>query len=342
MWKFVLGIVVSCFGLTLLAQKTAERGDLRIVFYNAENFFDAKNDSLTLDDDFTPQGKTHWTFAKYKRKTNRIAQVLMAIGGWEMPELIGLCEVENARVLKELTKHSPLARFKYSFVHFDSPDERGIDVALLYQKEKFSVLHREPIRIQLDAKNEDKTRDILYVKGVTNTDDTLHLFVNHWPSKYGGILETATKRNAAAKRLRAKTDSILGQNSLAKIIIMGDFNTVPTSEPIRKTLGAKLEWEKTENGLYNLSADWAENKNLGTHKFHGLWSVLDQFIVSGGVLKGAGILFTTPNDAHIFAPPFLLEADKYGGQQPFRTHIGMKYNNGFSDHLPIYLDLWRK
>ncbi len=119
------------------------------------------NDSLTLDDDFTPQGKTHWSFAKYKKKVNRVAQVLLAIGGWEVPELVGLCEIENKGVLEGLTKYSPLARFRYSFVHFDSPDERGIDVALLYQKDKFSVLHSEAIRVPL---KDDKTRDILYVK----------------------------------------------------------------------------------------------------------------------------------------------------------------------------------
>ncbi len=327
------------FGV-LSAQNNIERGDYRILFYNVENLFDHKNDSLTLDDDFTPQGKTHWNFTKYKKKINKIAQVVMAVGGWEVPEIIGLCEVENRFVLEGLTKFSPLRKFQYEIVHYDSPDERGIDVALLYRKEKFKVLHSEPILVDL---KDDATRDILYVKGVTTTDDTLHLFVNHWPSKYGGVLTTVPKRKKTAEILRTKTDSLLQENPVAKIIIMGDFNTEPKTVPMAEILGTKSEWENYDGvGLYNLSAKYEENPNFGTHKYQGVWSVLDQFIVSNGVLKGNGVLFTAPSDTHIFDAKFLLEEDKEGGQRPFRTHIGMQYHDGFSDHLPIYLDLWRK
>ncbi len=327
------------FGV-LSAQNNIERGDYRILFYNVENLFDHKNDSLILDDDFTPQGKMHWNFTKYKKKINKIAQVVMAVGGWEVPEIIGLCEVENRFVLEGLTKFSLLRKFQYEIVHYDSPDERGIDVALLYKKEKFKVLHSESILVDL---KDDATRDILYVKGVTTTNDTLHLFVNHWPSKYGGILTTVPKRKKAAKLLRTKTDSLLQENPMAKIIIMGDFNTEPSTIPMAEILGAKSEWESFDSvGLYNLSAKYAESSNFGTHKYQGIWSVLDQFIVSNGVLKGNGVLFTEPSGTYIFDAKFLLEEDKEGGRRPFRTHIGMQYHDGFSDHLPVYLDLWRK
>ncbi|MBS9767407.1 MAG: hypothetical protein KGV44_07695 [Flavobacteriaceae bacterium] len=327
------------FGVLLFAQKTPKRGDYRLLFYNVENLFDAKNDSLKLDDDFTPEGKIHWTFAKYKKKINRIAQVVMAVGEWEVPEIVGLCEVENRFVLEGLTKFSPLKKFKYEIVHYESPDERGIDVALLYQKQKFEVLHSQPIRIDL---HEDKTRDILYVKGVTATTDTLHIFVNHFPSKYGGVLQTLPKRKKVAEILRTKTDSLLQKNPLAKIIIMGDFNDEPTSVALAQSLGAKTIWQNTDRtALYNLSAEW-EQQQKGTHKYHGIWSVLDQIIVSNGMFKGQGYLFTSPENTHIFKAKFLLEDDKNGGVKPFRTLNGMKYNDGFSDHLPIYLDLWLK
>lgn len=327
----------------LVAQDSTERGDYRIMFYNVENLFDAQNDSLTVDDDFTPEGRMHWSFGKYKKKINRIAQVIMAVGGWEVPELVGLCEVENRYVLEGLTRYSPLSRFHYEIAHFESPDRRGIDVALLYQKKKFTPLHTEALRVWLDDTGESTTRDILYVKGTTTTDDTLHVFVNHWPSKYGGALETIPKRKIAAKTLRVKTDSLLQADPQAKIIIMGDLNTDAERIPVRKTLGAKISWEDFEEiGLYNLSARWDNVSGYGSHKFHGVWSSIDHLIVSTGMLKGKGILFTSEKDAHIYRAQFLMEDDTEGGSKPFRTNIGMKYNDGFSDHLPVYLDLWRE
>ncbi len=343
MYKF---LVVFCLVLVVNnsgAQNSSDRGDYRIMFYNVENFFDTKNDSITFDDDFTPEGQMHWTFEKYKNKVNRIAQVIMAVGGWEVPEIVGLCEAENRYVLENLTKHSPLAKFHYEIIHFDSPDRRGLDVAMLYQKDKFTPLHTEALPVRLDETGEDTTRDILYVKGVTTTADTLHIFVNHWPSKYGGALETIPKRNKAAKTLRVKTDSLLHENSLAKILIMGDLNTEAEQVPVHKTLGAKIRWDNfDETALYNLSALWDTQTGYSSYKRHGVWGTLDQLIISNGLVNGEGILFTTAADAYIYREAFLLEKDEEGGSKPFRTNIGMKYNNGFSDHLPVYLDLWRK
>lgn len=334
---------LTVFWGTLGAQNPTERGDYRIMFYNVENLFDAQNDSLTADDDFTPEGRMHWSFGKYKKKINRIAQVIMAVGGWEVPEIIGLCEVENRYVLEGLTRHSPLSRFHYEIAHFESPDRRGIDVALLYQKERFAPLHTEALRVALDNTGESTTRDILYVKGVTTTKDTLHVFVNHWPSKYGGALETIPKRNIAAKTLRVKTDSLLQDNPLAKIIIIGDLNTEADRIPISKTLGAQTTWNDfSTTALYNLSAHWDKISGYGSHKFHGVWSTIDHLIVSNGMVKGRGVLFTSEKDAHIYRAQFLMEDDAEGGSKPFRTNIGMKYNDGFSDHLPVYLDLWRE
>lgn len=339
--RFILFVTVLSWNVA--AQNPSDRGDYRMMFYNVENLFDAQNDSTTLDDDFTPEGRMHWSFGKYKKKINRIAQVIMAVGGWEVPEIVGLCEVENRYVLEGITRYSMLSRFNYKIVHFESPDRRGIDVAMLYQADKFKPLHTEALHVYLDETDKDTTRDILYVKGVTQTSDTLHVFVNHWPSKYGGALETIPKRNKAAKTLRAKTDSLLQEDSLAKIIIMGDLNTEADRIPVRKTLGAKITWDNFDKtGLYNLSAQWNKISGYGSHKFHGVWSTIDHLIISKGMVNGRGILFTSSKDAHIYSAQFLMEEDKEGGAKPFRTSIGMKYNDGFSDHLPVYLDLWRK
>ncbi len=338
--KKLLAVCILVFSFVIIwAQKPISRGDFRIAFYNVENLFDHKKDSLKLDDDFTPEGKYHWTFFKYKTKINKVAQTLLALGEWELPEVVGLCEIENRSVLEDLCKFSPLRKFKYEIVHYESEDKRGIDVALLYQSKKFKLLKSEPIHVNL---GKEKTRDILYVKGRALSGDTLHIFINHFPSKYGGILQTLPKREKAAKTLRSKTDSIFYENALSKIILMGDFNDTPKSKSL-EALGAKTSWEEPqEKELYNLSAKWSIYSNLGTHKFHGIWSILDQIIVSGGLFKGKGYLFTSAEYGHIFDANFLLEKDKNGGTKPFRTHNGLKYNNGFSDHLPIYLDLWLK
>ncbi|PVX52243.1 hypothetical protein C7377_0550 [Balneicella halophila] len=340
-------IFIVCFSVLLLsstvAQNAEDRGDYRIVFYNVENLFDVENDSLTVDDDFTREGRMYWSFNKYKKKINRIAQVIMAVGGWEIPEIVGLCEVENRYVLEGLTRYTALARFHYDIIHYDSPDRRGIDVAMLYQKDKFTPLYTEALKVDLKDLDGGTTRDILYVKGETTTQDTLHIFVNHWPSKYGGALQTVPKRNKAALTLKAKTDSLLQNDPLAKIIIMGDLNTEADRTPIVKTLGARIKWENTDElGLYNLSARWNKISGYGSHKYHGVWGSLDHIIVSNGMFKGRGSLFVYENDAKVYCPAFLLEDDKEGGQKPFRTNIGMKYNDGFSDHLPVYLDLWRE
>lgn len=340
---YLLLLLVLSFCYCSNAQKASDRGDYRVVFYNVENLFDAQNDSLTQDDDFTPQGLMHWNFSKYRKKIHRIAQVIMGVGGWEVPELVGLCEVENDYVLEGLTQHTPLAKFHYDFIHFDSPDRRGIDVALLYLKERFTVYDKEKLTVDLSSLGEHTTRDILYVKGSTSTNDTLHLFVNHWPSKYRGALETIPERKMAARTIRKKIDSLLQKDPLAKLIVMGDFNTEATSASIREELKARAAWKESETtGLYNLSARWSDMLNYGSHKYAGIWSSIDQFIVSNGLFEGRGSLLVSKEDARVYRADFLMEEDKTGGLKPFRTNNGMRYNDGFSDHLPIYLDLWRR
>ncbi len=323
---------------------TAKRGDIRIMFYNCENFFDIYNDSVKLDDEFTPEGKKHWTFRRFLEKVSHISKVIVAIGGWQPPEIIGLCEIENRYVLNYLTQKGPLKKIGYKIIHYESPDRRGIDVGFLYLPNKFHPIMSKKIPVNFPPNMGKKTRDILYVKGTINNGDTLHIFVNHWPSRWGGMLETEPKRMFVAALLRKNVDSIFQTNPKAKIIIIGDLNDYPTNRSLLESLKAKGDFKNIKtNELYNLSYYLQEVKGKFSHKHQGEAGILDQIIVSGALLDTNNSVYTTKDDAHVFDAPFLREEDaNYAGYKPFRTYIGYKYHGGFSDHFPVYLDLFIK
>ncbi len=322
-----------------------ERGDYRIMFYNCENLFDIEDDSLKNDDEFTPDGDRHWSWYKFEEKLGHIARVITSVGGWEPPEVVGLCEIENYYVLQELTKKSPLKVFNYKIIHYESPDKRGIDVALLYIPGKFEPIATNKFTVNFPEKIGTRpTRDILYVKGLTSRNDTLHIFVNHWPSRWGGMLETEPKRMFVASLLRKKVDSVFTKNNNAKIVIMGDLNDFPTNKSLTQSLKVLNSFDNIKNDeLYSLSFYLQEEKGLYSHKYHGESGILDHIIVSGALLDTNANIFTTKDNADIYNAEFLLEKDKnYVGYKPFRTFIGFKYNGGYSDHLPTYLDLFFK
>lgn len=338
----IVSIYLSLLMLFIVEMVNAmpPRGDYRIMFYNVENLFDVIDDEATDDDDFTPEGKVHWNYNAYRQKINRIAQVIVAVGQGEIPDMVGLCEVENKRVLRDLVNHPLLRRHHYEIIHFDSPDVRGIDVALLYKNMAFELLSSKPIPVTFEDPKERKTRDILYAKCINHMKDTLHVFVNHWSSKYGGVLETVHKRQKAARILRYHTDSLFYGSKDANVLVLGDLNTTVDSGILTKELGVDNVYEiSCKEGLYNLSYIW-NTLPYGTYKHKGVWQSIDHIIVSRGLLCSKP-LYTSLQDVHIFYIPFLLEKDNEGGFKPFRTHIGLRNNNGFSDHLPIFIDLWR-
>jgi hypothetical protein len=317
--------------------EAGKRGDaaLRVMFYNVENMFDPRDDSITSDDEYQPTGMRGWTSNRLKQKQISISKVVLAVGGWEPPELIGLCEVENFSVLYGLTNYTPLKSFGYRIIHFDSPDPRGIDVALLYRPEKFKVIQSVPIRISFPFDTSSRTRDILYVRGIACKRDTLNIFVNHWPSKFGGAMVTIPKRNYVALVLRKLSDSILTVNPNANILIMGDLNESPSEEGVSKVLMAKMDSVNLEPlDLYDMLGGAGLSWNRGTIKFRDTWDAIDHMIVSRPLL-----LHTTPHSLNIFDAPFLLQDDEaWFGKKPFRTYYGAKYIGGFSDHLPVYMD----
>jgi predicted extracellular nuclease len=324
-----------------------ERGNkgIRIAFYNVENLFDIYNDSLKDDDEFLPDGAKGWTYKRYLTKQQNIYKVLQAVGGWELPEIVGFCEIENRFVLNDLLKKTPFHQHKYGIVHEESPDARGVDVGLIYNKEKIKILAHQAIPVVFPFAPESKTRDILYAKALVLNKDTLHIFVNHWPSRRGGQAKSEPRRMIAAAQIRTKVDSLQAVDPEANIVIMGDLNDEPMDKSVREGLRAKGQGEALQEGdLFDYMTAMSKNWRFGSHKYQSHWGIIDHMIVSQAMLKSdrpKGRLRADADGAQICAERFLFEEDKqYLGLKPFRTYAGPKYIDGFSDHLPIYLDLW--
>ncbi len=311
-----------------------------VLFYNVENLFDLKDNPETLDDDFTAGGNRYWTYERFQRKILRISKVIMSAGGWHPPGMVALCEVENRYVLHRLIEDTPLNRFPFKIIHKESPDDRGIDVAFLYNEEVFYPLEYQYFPLRNEDGSVVETREILSVSGIVGGVDTLHFFVNHWPSRYDGLLETQALRNLAAETLRSLVEAKQENYPGAKVIILGDFNDQPLDESIFDILKAGWISEDKEPGdIVNLSLQWLDEEK-GTLKFRSQWSVFDQIMVSGSLLMAKSGITTTGASAQIVKIPFLFEPDqRYGGVKPFRTYSGYTYQEGFSDHLPVLLRL---
>ncbi len=304
------------------------------VFYNVENLFDTNNDEGSGDDDFTPEGKLKWTNDRYTNKLNRLAEAL-TLTGKELPYLIGLSEVENARVVKDLSHEDALAQAQYRVVHFDSPDERGIDVALLVAKDLGEIVTQEAIAVNLEGG--DATRDILHVEIEVRSGERLHVFVNHWPSRREGEVESAPKRMIAAKTLRTSVDRILATDAKARILIMGDLNDTPANASLIEGLGTSVDPKDTKAHFVDLvAAD--HGKYPGSVARDGVWSYFDHMIVSQGLLHSKDHGLRAVSAASLKEERLIFHHEKYG-DQPNRTFSGRDsyHANGYSDHLPVVL-----
>jgi exonuclease III len=303
------------------------------MFYNVENLYDTRNDPKTDDDEFTPKGKVPWTEERLETKIKHIGQVISDINRPTMPDLVGLAEVENLKVLEMLTASSSLSKNKYGIVHYESPDERGIDVALLYNPETFKIISSEPLNVELP--DNDRTRDILYVKGKLTTGEVIHVFINHWPSRREGTEISESKRMIAANVIRAKINEIQKLEKSPAILVMGDFNDEPTNISITTGLNAQVvDKNIAGNNLYSLLFPFLA-KGEGS-LFYKDWDLFDQIIISGNILSSKKGLHTFVKDAGIFKPDYLLFINKAGESRPNRT-MGEKYFGGYSDHLPVYV-----
>ncbi len=316
---------------------------VRIVFWNVENLYDPYDDTTKLDDEFTSGGAKHWTWSKFTAKLNHIAKTILAIGEWNPPAIIGLCEVENRYVLNKLIYNTPLKPWRYKFVHYESPDRRGVDVAMLYRPAHFRIIATRNVSIRFPFDTLAETREILYVKGVLFSDDTLSVFINHWPSRRGGYLSSQPRRNYVASVLRTIVDSVQKKNPAANILIMGDFNDEPENESLRQVLLARTESKPCyDTTLYNLMGIRNKAGKEGTLKYRDQWSTFDQFLVSGALMCGSSGMIAAQDQVKIFRSSFLLEEDNtYFGEKLNRTYTGPRYHGGFSDHLPIRIEIMK-
>ncbi len=340
--SFILRVAWLALCICLPLQSGAQE-PFRVMFWNVENLFDTKDDAQKSDEEFLPDATRHWTPSRYHDKLKKLAKTIVASGEERVPDLVGLCEVENDSCLRDLTRRSPLREAGYRYVMTHSPDKRGIDVALLYQRGSFQLIRQKSIRIPHRQARREPTRDILHVSGRILSGDTLDVMVCHFPSRGGGEAKTEPYRLLVAEVLRRTADSLMQVRQHPYLIIMGDFNDYPSNKSLRKVLCGKGD-------LVNLM----EGMKKGTYRYRAEWGIFDQFIVSRNMQAKNKNAFTKnkyakakKENASVFVKnvqilrhPFLLEEDdKYGGQKPFRTYNGMKYMGGYSDHLPIALDL---
>ena len=324
MRRLILLMLLSAVGFALRAQENEKK---LAMFWNLENFFDWTDQGTGESDaEFSSYGKRHWTRKRFYTKCDAVSKTIFHIGDLygKLPDVIGFAEIENRGVLEKLCFSTLLRKCGYRIVHFDSSDRRGIDVALLYRTTCYNHLSTSLRAPETDGKKL-QTRDMLHISlKDLQTDEIYDYIVCHHPSKFGGEESSIPKRLAAMTALKEMCDSLGNRN----IIVMGDFNDYPTDKSLKRLCSG--------NGLQNLM----KGKKGGTYRYRGEWGVLDQFIVSGSLLKKKSHIRTSKAKAQVLRHAFLLEEDdKYGGDKPFRTYNGMKYQGGFSDHLPISLDL---
>ncbi len=331
-------VLLLLFSLSLFSQEKKYKVGI-VAFYNLENLFDTINDPVKNDEDFLPAGSYHYTGKVYEDKMRKLTEVLSQIGTDISPDgfsLLGVAEIENDKVLEDLVAQPEFANRHLKIVHYDGPDDRSIDPALIYNPKYFKVKHSEPLFVRME--NSDGTlhytRDVLWVSGLYD-GEMIHVFVNHWPSRRGGEEASAAARASAASVSKRVIDSLMKIDPQTKVFVMGDLNDDPTSPSVAKVLGAKGDLKSVKNGeLYNPWVDFI-NKGIGTLAYNDSWNLFDQIMLSSGFLKKEqkGFFY---HGAHIFNKQFMVtKTGRYKGY-PMRTYDGNIYNGGYSDHFPTY------
>jgi predicted extracellular nuclease len=301
------------------------------MFYNVENLFDTADDTTKDDDEFLPDGSRRWTEKRYWQKINALSRVIASAGEWELPALIGLCEVENEKVVTDLAYRSVIAGAGYRVIHRESPDPRGIDLALLYRKDLVQIVDSRSWVPEEQEGEVFSSRNLLYVKALAG-NDTLHLILCHWPSRRGGTLAAGDLRKNMAQLVRTKTDSLLtSSGDMASVIVMGDLNAAPDDPVIKIITG--------DSSLVNYAGNPAE-KGIGSYRYQGRWELIDQILVSRSMTDPEGKIYADPLSFRVYDEQFLLVEDAdYPGRKPFATYGGYKWTGGYSDHLPVLITL---
>ncbi|WP_449343017.1 endonuclease/exonuclease/phosphatase family protein [Sungkyunkwania multivorans] len=341
--KYLLILVLVFLGYHGLAQKKKSYKIHTVAFYNVENLFDTINNPDTFDDDRTPTGKDRWTSKVYDKKIANMAKAIAEIGkdvAKTAPTLVGVAEIENELVLQDLIKTPELIDKNYGIVHFESPDRRGIDVALLYQKKYFTPTSFDNLELLIFDDEDGKrvyTRDQLLVTGELEGEE-IHVIVNHWPSRFGGEARSRPKRIAAAKLNKKIIDSLQARDPEAKIITMGDFNDNPNNDSFKKVLKTEAKRNRAKGtDLYN-PMEQMFKKGMGSNAYRDVWSLFDQVIVSASLLEKDYSSFRFYK-AGILNKRFLINPKgRYKGY-PFRSFADGHFTDGYSDHFPAYIYL---
>lgn len=312
-----------------------------IAFYNFENLFDTEDDPRKFDEEFTPNGANHYTEEIYGQKLHNLATVIRKLGTEMTPDgpaIIGTAEIENGKVLEDLAQQPEIKDRNYKHVWFEGPDSRGIDVAMLYNPKYFKVINARALPVDLNGSEEKggKTRDVLYVEGIL-AGDTVHIFVNHWPSRRGGEAASAPLRAIAAKVGKKVIDSLMKHNPSTRVVLMGDLNDDPVSPSVARVLGAtgdKDDLKKT--GLYNPWVSFYKN-GIGTLGYNDSWNLFDQIMISAAWLRADEKTNWKYYKAEVFNRDFLVQ--KFGQYKgyPHRSFDGTNWINGYSDHFPTII-----
>lgn len=338
-------LIVSLVALTGLIlfiyrvrEASPENRNLTIVFYNVENLFDTQDDPGKDDDEFTPGGEKKWDEERYRKKLEDLAGVLGEINANDLPEIIGLGEVENRKVVTDLAGSGKLKDGNYRVVHRESPDERGIDCALMYRADEFKVIRQKALRIRIAGDPEYKTRDILYIKGRTTNREKFHIFVNHWPSRVEGLEKTEPYRLEVAGFLKSQIDSVMKRYPGDQVIVMGDMNDEPANRSLNEVLAAGNPGEDNHKLVNLMYPD--DLRDLGSYFYRGNWNMLDNLIVSNGLMDAEGFR-CVEGKGFIFRQEYMMFTNPSGISSPNRTYGGNNYYGGISDHLPVYFILKR-
>jgi len=307
--------------------------EFSVMFYNAENLFDTSDDTTRNDDEFLPHGSRRWTGTRYRKKIAGVSRVIAAAGEWELPAVIGMCEVENGKVLKDLVYGTLLSAGNYGTVHRESPDPRGIDLALLYRRD---FLRIEAVRSWVPERSADspwESRNLLYVK-MTMEEDTLHVILCHLHSRRGGVLAADRLREEMPALVRMKTDSVVSASPGASVIVMGDFNARPDDNIMTEMAG---------DGMLVNTAEGLSASGEGSYRYQGTWELIDQVLVTTAMADGSGSFTADPGSFRCVSAPFMLTTDPdYPGMKPYATYGGFRWAGGYSDHLPVMITVKRR
>lgn len=335
-------VLLLCMAIFAVATVWAQEKPYKVVFYNLENLFDIFDDPETHDEEFTPEGAKQWNEFKYQKKLTNMERVLFDIASIDKdyPIVIGVSEIENRMVLEDLISQPKLKGANYRICHFDSPDARGVDVAFLYRADVFKLEGSDNIKLEVEELPDFRTRDFVVMWG-TIEDEPFYFLVSHWPSRLGGKEASQFKRDACASQIRAIKDSLLNENPATKVVVMGDFNDDATDASLVKVLGAKGKIKDLQKGDFFNPYFKMLRAGLGTLAYQDAWNLFDNICVTENLVNAEDgklrLIKGKKFYGNIFTRPYMLQQEGQYKGYPLRTFVTNNFQNGFSDHFPVYI-----